>query len=1278
MTKRNTYIVTAIVVAAVAAGAVVYANWDNIATMLGGGKATATYDTGWIELTSGKTATAKTYQVSQNRPADGPDLPQALRFGQPNIKSRWDSDSGAPITLDLGKDFPAGNFDVEMYLDYSSSKELIPQAEPLKIETFDSKGEKKDTKIIEDSTTGACVRDNLKGEPPVWTPIVNTNCSTNAPGRPKLTMEFAAGGSIKFSGTQGSINIGGVRIFGVSASPVTNVDIPKVSTNLNPPINSKQDITFRFTIKNTTSQPATDVFFYDTFMDGNLDGQISMNSTIGAPGGASATFTEILSGGECAGSPDAGGYCFMDLGGTPGKYDTIVGYLPTLEANASIPINITFKPDLVAKPNGFDGKTYTNYTGITSKEMNTGNATYPAAILEEIAHTNPTPWAWKTSSASVEVLGGVTPPGALLLEKTPVTQTIQPGAEATFEIKMGNDAVASQSHVFLWDTWADDNDFDKQVDKVWINIPGHTSGFVELTGAKSDYSSCGGTAELAACYLDIDADGAGDTVLLYTNQALGQFPLTKIFDLKFQFKETAPIKTYTNRAGITSREMNTQDPNYPNSFMVEQWNWILKEATVKLQAGGIVTPTATPTDKPHAKIGKTVAKHGSSSDDKLIKPGDTVEYTITLENDGNQNLTNMKVVDNFDSANLENISITSGARCEGVQAANQVCFNVGMIPAGTSIATPLKYTAKVKAGVANNAEINNNANCISDQFPASTGGLQETCHTSVMFKVNQIIEPAEEYKLWVNKDVDKSTAKAGDKLNYTTTGGNNGQGSAGHIWMIDSLLLAENGEVILPQIQQAIGKLSQNATIQDVQAVLEQSLGISPSGTSTALSTASQPGMLSQPGDVSAQYKNNPGDDATTGLAIPLSAPGQTILDLDRDGIKDTVIHLEDVTWAGATGGIQTLNTQKPYTSVRRDLAPGDYKIVNTALVVKTDTKEVYNDPAETTVKIQGNLEALPMISVTKTVSDTDETNQIANTASAGEAMTYTINYTNTGSGPAKGAFIEDDYDERYIKITDNGGAQDSGTALFWSLGNVTAGQTVTKTFKVTVNTDLSEVGANFKNIGTVGAQGQTNKSAETTTTVPAKTTPEDQPYLVQTKSVVNENGGAVEPGDTLRYTITIENKGKVAATNVSAEDILPSALENLKIVTIPTGAKDETSGNKIKITGFTVNAGASVQIVYTASVKSGTANGTNISNNVVVTTGTAGGRATSVATGRVGSAFTGPGTGAAEANLIEAGMAKAAETGANPLTTALVVIGLALVAGITTVILRRRVMIAD
>lgn len=1055
---------------------------------------------------------------------------------------------------------------------------------------------------------------------------------------------------------------------------------------------------------------------------------------------------------QCTGVSGLWGICLLD-------YDQIYtgqqdGYLDSLLAyNSNVPtgratfwVGIQFKPDTPV------GTLFENWVGVTDWEMNKTNAMFKPCTEGEGPGSCWAKWraalnfadlnefqkwqefTWTYSHAQVEIVSGtpgdltptpastVSPPGTgqATMTKAVSPSRVSPGGEVTYSLVVKNAGTAPLNEVIVED------DYDEGA---FSSIHGISNGGVDRAGVIIwNLGSLVGNQSVTLTYkATVKSDLLAMTV---RNEAICRVGSTTAASASAELTVTTgptPTPTITQVPTVTVVPTPTQvEPAGPHATL---------DKTVAKILGGVSTPggvsqsgtgvseagTGVSGTGGLSQSGSGLSATGGLSETGGLEtttmtaaPGDKVQYTISLTNDGNQDLHNMRVYDKFAATYLENITIVKGQPCPASEGTvDQACFQVGDLPRGALTIT-LEYTATVKSDVPNNTEVVNDANCRYDELSSVSG-----CHDSVMFKVARAVEPSTNYEIWVTKDINLSSAKKGERLNYTTKAGNKGSGAANHIWLIDSLLFAHNGEVQLPQLQQAAGRLSDTSTIDDVRTILEQTLGIEETGGLSATGGVSQSGNgisttgglsqsgngLSATGGISqtgttiesnrvvkpdgtvVYYNNKPGDDATTGLKLSnLSAAGGlsaaiTILDLDRDGIKDTIIHQKNQTWAGTSSGPATVHTVRPYTSVRSDLSVGEYRIVNTGVVIKADTHEVYNDPAATTVTVSAPVEAAPAIGVTKTVSDTDESNKTANTATAGEAMTYTVAYTNTGAGTARGAYIEDDYDERYIKISDNGGAQDSGSALLWTLGNVAAGQTVTKTFKVTINSDLAEVGATIKNIGIAGAQNQTEKTAETTTTVPVKTNPTDQPYLVISKSVVNENGGTVDPGDVLRYTVTIENRGKAAATNASLEDTLSTHLENLKVITIPTGAKDESTSTKIKITGFTVNAGASVQIVYTASVKMGTANGTKISNDVVVTYGTSGGttggRSSGTATGQVGSAFTGPGTGAAEANALEAGAAKAAQTGANPLTTAMVVIGLAIAAGIVAVILRKRALVS-
>ena len=62
-------------------------------------------------------------------------------------------------------------------------------------------------------------------------------------------------------------------------------------------------------------------------------------------------------------------------------------------------------------------------------------------------------------------------------------------------------------------------------------------------------------------------------------------------------------------------------------------------------------------------------------------------------------------------------------------------------------------------------------------------------------------------------------------------------------------------------------------------------------------------------------------------------------------------------------------------------------------------------------------------------------------------------------------------------------------------------------------------------------------------------------------RRVVDLNGGEPEPGDTVRYTITLVESAGVAATASSVVDDLAAELGSLAVVSVPAGAVDASTG---------------------------------------------------------------------------------------------------------------------
>lgn len=105
------------------------------------------------------------------------------------------------------------------------------------------------------------------------------------------------------------------------------------------------------------------------------------------------------------------------------------------------------------------------------------------------------------------------------------------------------------------------------------------------------------------------------------------------------------------------------------------------------------------------------------------------------------------------------------------------------------------------------------------------------------------------------------------------------------------------------------------------------------------------------------------------------------------------------------------------------------------------------------------------------------------------------------------------------------------------------------------------------------------------------------------TKSVVDLNGGEANPGDVLRYTITLkESAGLIAANGISVTDDIPTYTSNLTVVSRPTGSINASTPTKLDISGITIVPSGTETIVFDVTIDAGTPAGTRIDNIATVT----------------------------------------------------------------------------
>ncbi|MEO0997585.1 MAG: hypothetical protein AAFX58_08705, partial [Pseudomonadota bacterium] len=109
-------------------------------------------------------------------------------------------------------------------------------------------------------------------------------------------------------------------------------------------------------------------------------------------------------------------------------------------------------------------------------------------------------------------------------------------------------------------------------------------------------------------------------------------------------------------------------------------------------------------------------------------------------------------------------------------------------------------------------------------------------------------------------------------------------------------------------------------------------------------------------------------------------------------------------------------------------------------------------------------------------------------------------------------------------------------------------------------------------------------------------------------KTVTDPNGGDADPLDVLRYTIRLNESGGIAATGVRVTDDIPLNIESFTIVSLPSGASDNSSatagafGNGfVDIGNVSVAAGGSVDIVVDMVIAAATAPGQIVSNSAVI-----------------------------------------------------------------------------
>ncbi len=212
-----------------------------------------------------------------------------------------------------------------------------------------------------------------------------------------------------------------------------------------------------------------------------------------------------------------------------------------------------------------------------------------------------------------------------------------------------------------------------------------------------------------------------------------------------------------------------------------------------------------------------------------------------------------------------------------------------------------------------------------------------------------------------------------------------------------------------------------------------------------------------------------------------------------------------------------------------------------------------------------------------------------------GDQVKFTINIVNSGAGDAT-VNVSDQIPSGLVFISSQSPELTLAGTVLSGVVTVPAGQTKVLNFTAQIKPDTTP-GATFQNLATLApTDGQTPTTVQT----PVTTVQGGPDLSTSVLTVVDVNGGDLEPGDTLAYTLTLTNTGKIATGALQIALPVDKSLEG--VTAIDGGGVLDLGTGSILWSSVGIAAGGQLVLHYTAKVKAATTNGTSVAAIATVT----------------------------------------------------------------------------
>ena len=651
--------------------------------------------------------------------------------------------------------------------------------------------------------------------------------------------------------------------------------------------------------------------------------------------------------------------------------------------------------------------------------------------------------------------------------------------------------------------------------------------------------------------------------------------------------------------------------------------------------------TATATTTVNAQADLAVTK--SDSPDP-VTAGNALTYTINFINNGPSNAQMVTLMDAV-PAGTTFVSVTTPAgwtRIDSVVAGGTGTISFTKATTAPGETATFTMVVNVNSSAANGSTITNNAVAASTTTDPTPGNNTGTSTTTVNASAD----------LAVTKTDSPDPTFAGGNITYTINLQNNGPSDAQSVTLqdatpantvfisavtpagwtrTDSLITGQTGTVAFSKASVAA---AETATFTIVVQVNSNTSPGTITNSATAASTTTDPNNSNNTGtattsvqldaDLAVTKSDSPdpvvaGTNLTYTIGFTNNGPSDAQSVTLQDAVPANTTFVSVTTPAGWTrtdsvppGGTGTITFTKPtaisgetatftmVVNVNANTANGS-TITNSATAGSTtaDANPV-NNTATTTTTVNTSAD----IAVTKSDSPDPVT--------AGNNLTYTINFINNGASDAQSVTVSDSVpaNTTFVSVTTPAGwtrtdsvpVGGTGTISF-SKATVANGETATFTMVVNVNSNTAS-GSTITNSATTTTTTTDPNNGNNTGT--ATTTVNTRADVAVTKS---DSPDPVLAGSNLTYTIGFINNGPSDAQAVTVSDPVPANTTFVSVTTpagwtrtdsVPAGGTGTIAFSKA-----TATSGETATFTMVVKVNSNTANNATITNTGTTATTT-------------------------------------------------------------------------